>query len=460
MEKPCRIRVVYMKGKKIVIIGFGAGGFSALMAAKKTSRDVQVTIIEKRNYDMFSPCGLPFVIEGTIQGTCDLIHQVPTGTMGAEKLLEHEVKSIDVKNKTISVIDLSNGSNKLIEYDTLIIATGSEPFIPPIPGARELIGKGVYTVSCPEDTEKIIEETKVKSRAAVLGAGPIGLEVASALRARGLEVAVVEMLDWVFPKALDRDMAALVEKSLKAQGIQLYLGRTLDKVNGEDHIHSAVVGGQTLEADILVAASGVRADLLLARNAGIEVGRFGITTNMRMMTSVRDIYAVGDCAEVVNPLTHRPWVSQLSNSAYLQGKVAGTNAAGGYATYEGSYTTFVSVVGGLEVAATGLNSYFAGLYGFNVIGTKAKGKTRPEWYPGSEDITVKVLADSASGKLLGAQAVGPGAAARINVVAAALKGRLTVHELAEVELAYCPAISETYDVLTKACDHILRKSDK
>lgn len=448
-----------MKGKKIVIIGFGAGGFSALMAAKKASRDVQVTIIEKRNYDMFSPCGLPFVIEGTIEGTCDLIHQVPTGTMG-EKFLEHEVKSIDPGKKTISAIDLSNGAERLIEYDTLIIATGAEPFVPPIPGAKELMGKGVHTVSCPEDTEKILGAAKVANRAAVLGAGPIGLEVAFALKTRGLDVAVVEMLDWVFPKALDKDMAALVEKSLKSQGIQLYLGKTLEKVNGEDHILSVMVGGQTIEADILVAASGVRADLSLARGAGIQLGRFGITTDMRMMTSVKDIYAVGDCAEVVNPLTHRPWVSQLANSAYFQGKVAGTNAAGGYATYEGSYTTFVSVVGGLEVAATGLNSYFAGLYGFDVIGGKAKGKTRPEWYPGSEDITVKVLADSASGKLLGAQAVGPGAASRINVVAAALKGGLTVHELAEVELAYCPAISETYDVLTKACDYILRKSDR
>lgn len=449
-----------MAEKNIVIVGLGVGGFSALMAAKKISPTSHITIVERRNCDMFSPCGLPFVIEGIIPDSEDLKHTLPTGSMGVEKLLFHELRSIDAGNKILEVEDLSTGTKKEIVYESLILATGSEPFIPPVPGARELIGKGVYTLSSPEDTDTILEAARDKKHAVVMGAGPIGLEVAVALRAIGMEVVVVEMLKWAFPRAIDKDMASAVSNVLTSLGIRSMMGKAVEKVVGEDYIEGVVVGGETLVADLLVAASGVRADLSIARDAGIEVGRFGITTNMGMMTNVKGIFAVGDSVEVTNPMSHRPWSSQLANSAFRQGAVAGTNAAGGYATYDGSVTTFVSVVGGLEVAATGFNSHFAEMYGFHVVSGKAKGKTRPEWYPGAEDISVKVLADSSTGKLLGAQAVGKGAAARINIVAVALKSGLTVHELAEVELAYCPAVSETYDVLTKACDFAVRKLNK
>lgn len=449
-----------MTVKKIVIAGLGVGGFSALMAARKVSQDAHITVIERRDYDMFSPCGLPFVIEGIIPDSEDLKHQLPTAQMGVEKLLNHEARSINTVDKTVTAVDTASGDEKVIGYDSLILATGSQPFVPPIPGARELLGRGVYTISYPEDTATILEAARGKANAVVMGAGPIGLEVAVGLKALGLEVTVVEMLDRAFPRALDKDMASAVAKTLKAGGIKLLVGNAVEKVEGDDSIKSVVVGGQVLDADLLVAASGVRADFSFAEDAGIEVGRFGITTDMGMMTSARDVYAVGDCVEVTNPLTHRPWSSQLANSAYRQAMVAGTNAAGGHATYEGSLTTFVSVVAEVEVAATGLNSYFAKMYGFDVVSGKAKGKTRPEWYPGAEDISVKVLADSATGKILGAQAVGTGAAARINVVATAIKGDLTVSELAGVELAYCPAVSETYDVLTKACDFVVRKLNK
>ncbi|MCL7415496.1 MAG: FAD-dependent oxidoreductase [ANME-2 cluster archaeon] len=449
-----------MTENKIVIVGLGVGGFSALLAAKKTSPDANITIIERRNYDMFSPCGLPFVIEGIIPDLENLKHKVPTESMGVLKLLEHELRSIDTDKKSVQVVDLTTGTEKGIEFDNLILAIGSEPFIPPIPGARELLGHGVYTISYPEDTGTIINAAKGKKHAAVMGAGPIGLEVAVALKAVGMDVIVVEMLDWAFPKALDKDMASAVSKTLKTLGIRSLMGKAVEKVIGEDHIQSVVVDGETLDVDLLVAASGVRANLSFVQDAGIEVGRFGITTDMGMMTSVKGVFAVGDCVEVTNPLSHRPWSSQLANSGYRQGAVGGTNAAGGYATYDGSFTTFVSVVGDLEVAATGFNSYFAALYGFDVVSGKAKGKTKPDWYPGGKDISVKVLVDSITGKLLGAQAVGTGAAARINVVAAALKGGLTVYDLAEVELAYCPAVSETYDVLTKACDFAVRKMNK
>jgi len=209
---------------------------------------------------------------------------------------------------------------------------------------------------------------------------------------------------------------------------------------------------------MLVLAVGVQANLDLARSAGIEVGRWGIKTNSRMETSIKDIYAVGDCVETVSPINHRPWVMQLANAAYKQGMVAGTNAAGGYATYIGGLGTHVSFVGGLEVAGTGFNGSMAESSGFKIVAGKAKGKTKP--MPGAKDITVKILADAEDGRVLGGQALGEGAGSRINLIALAIKGRMSVYDLSDAEMAYCPRVSEAYDAVTKAADHAIRRLEK
>lgn len=450
-----------MKATIIVIIGLGVGGFIAAKTARKVNPDAQITIIDQKEYDMFSPCGLPFVMEGVIDEFDELIHSLPLEKMNMVRLSKHRAVSIDPGNKVVTAVDIKTSEEKTIPYDSVIIATGSVPFIPPIPGAHELLNRGVFVVSNPENAKDIVDYSKNISHAVVVGAGAIGLETATAIAAHGIDVTVAEMLPHAFPRAIDTDIAKVLERSLKKSGIKLMMSATVEKVSGDDRVKSVTVDGKTIPADMVIMASGVRASWDLVKDAGCEPGNWGIKTNAKMETGIAGIYAAGDCVETVSPINHKPWMSQLSTTAYRQGIVAGTNAAGGYETYDGSITTFVSVIGPMEVAATGFNQFFAKSAGYEVVAGKASGLTRPDWYPGAKEITVKVLADAQTARIIGGQAVGEeGAAARVNLISLAIKGNMNLHDLYSVEFAYCPAVSETYDALSKACEFAIRKMKK
>ncbi len=441
----------------IVIIGLGSGGFAATLAAKRTDPESSITIIEKRAYEMFSPCGMPFAIEGIV--SLDKLKFSLPEDKQINKLLEHEAHAITPAEKKVTVKNLKTHEILSVPYDSLILASGAEPFIPPIKGAKENIGRGVFLLHDLESARKIIEHARNANKAVVVGAGPIGLEIAVALKKKGLDVIVVEMLSYAFPRALDKDMAKAVQQSLEESGIKLLFNKAVSSINGLP-VESVSVGDEIIQTDMVVLASGVKANLDLAKNAGIETGRWGIKTNARMETNVRGIYAVGDCTETVNLIDHRPTVMQLSSAAYRQGMVAGTNAAGGYDTYEGALLTFASMIGKLEVAATGFNEFFAQSAGFKVISGKAHGKNKPEYYPGAKDITVKLIADAKTGKVLGGQVIGEGAGARINVISLAIKCGIDVYLLSQTEMAYCPMLAENYDVLNKAADFAVRKLEK
>ncbi|MCX9011576.1 MAG: FAD-dependent oxidoreductase [Candidatus Methanoperedens sp.] len=443
---------------KIVIIGLGSGGFPASLAIRRTDPDAHITIIERRSYDMYSPCGMPFAIEGII--SLDKLRFSLPEDKQTTKLLEHEAQSINPAEKSIAVKSLRTGEIITIQYDSLIIATGAQPLIPPIKGAKENLDKGVFTLHDLESAHRIMEYAGNSKRAVVVGAGPIGLEIAVALKERGLDVAVVEMLPYALPRALDKDMAKLVEQSLEDRQIKLIMKKMVSSINGPP-VESVTVGEETIETDMVILAAGVKANIDLAKNAGIEIGRWGIKTNSRMETSIKGIYAVGDCIETVSLINHRPTVMQLSSAAYRQGIVAGTNAAGGYDTYEGALGTYVSLIGNLEVGATGFTGDFAESSGYMIISGKARGKNKPEYYPGSKDITVKIIADARTGRILGGQVVGEeGAGARINVISLAIKSGMGVYSLSQTEMAYCPMVAESYDVLNKAADFAVRKLEK
>ncbi|MFA4936386.1 MAG: FAD-dependent oxidoreductase [Candidatus Methanoperedens sp.] len=441
----------------IVIIGLGSGGFAASMAIRRTDPHSHITIIEKRAYDMFSPCGMPFAMEGIVSLE-SLKFSLPEDKQ-ITKLLEHEAQAIKPLEKKVVAKNLKTNEIIFIPYDSLIIASGAEPFIPPIKGAKENIGKGVFVLYDIDSAKKIIEFVKKAKKAVVVGAGPIGLEIAVVLMEKGLEVTVVEMLASALPRALDKDMAKMVEQSLDKSLIRILFNKTVSSINCEP-VDSVSVGDEIIKTDMVVLASGVRANLEVAKNAGIEVGKWGIKTNTRMETNIKDIYAVGDCIETVSLINNMPTMMQLSSAAYRQGMVAGTNAAGGYDTYEGVLGTFVSLIGELEVAATGFNEFFAESAGYKVISGKAHGKNKPEYYPGAKDITVKIIADSKTGKVLGGQAVGEGAGARINVLSLAIRCGMDVYSLSKTEMAYCPMLAENYDVLNKAADFAVRKLEK
>jgi len=447
-----------MKPTKIVIIGLGVGGFIAAKTAKKVNSSAEITIIDEKEYDMFSACGLPFAMEGIVRDFEELKHSLPTAEMGMTKLLGHRATAIDPEQRVVVALDMESGETRSIPYDSAIIATGAAPFVPPIPGARELMGQGVFVVSNPDNAKDVIDHLGDISRAVVVGAGAIGLEVCVAIAAHGIDVTVVEMLAHAFPKAIDPDIAKILGKYLKKSGIKLMMDAAVEKISGDAKVTSVTVNGETIPAEMVIMASGVRANWGLAMDAGCELGDFGVRTSAKMGTSVSGVYAVGDCVETVSPINHKPWMSQLSTTAYRQGIVAGTNAAGGYDTFDGSLTTFVSVIGEMEVAATGFNQFSAKSAGYEVVVGKASDLARPEWYPGASEITVKILADVRTGRILGGQAVGKeGAAARVNLISLAIKGGMNLHDLYGAELAYCPAVSVAYDPLSKACEFAIRK---
>ncbi len=441
----------------IVILGLGSGGFAATLAVRRTDPQASITIIEKRAYEMFSPCGMPFAIEGII-GLENLKFSLPEDKQ-ITKLLEHEAQAVNSGEKKIMVKNLKNQEIVPVPYDSIIIASGAEPFIPPIKGAKENIGKGVFVLHDLESARKIIEYAKKAKKAVVVGAGPIGLEIAVALRKNRLDVVVVEMLSHAFPRALDRDMAKVVEQSLEDSQIKLLMNKSVNSINGQP-AESVSVGDEIIKTDMVVLASGVRANLEMAKNAGVEIGKWGIKTNSRMETNIKGIYAVGDCIETVSVIDHRPTMMQLSSAAFRQGMVAGANAAGGYDTYEGALSTFASLIGNLEVAATGFNEFFAKSAGFETISGKAQGKNKPVYYPGAKDIIIKIIADAKTGRILGGQAVGEGAGTRINVISLAIKAGMDVYALSQTEMAYCPMLAENYDVLNKAADFAVRRLEK
>lgn len=441
----------------VIIIGLGSAGFAAILAVRRTDPDALITVIEKRSYQMFSPCGMPYAIEGIIK--LDKLRFSLPEDKRTTKLLAHNAEAMDPVEKIVRVKNLKTGNLLSIPYDSLIIASGAEPFIPPIKGAVENLGNGVYLLHDIESVQKIEDHARNAKKAVIVGAGTIGLEIAVALRTRGLEVMVVEMLSFAMSRALDRDMAKMVEQSLEGSGIKLIFDKSVESINGSP-VRSVSVSGETIETDLVILAAGVRATLGIAKNAGIMTGKWGIKTNTGMETNIKGIYAAGDCIETVSLIDHRPVMMQLSSAAYRQGMVAGTNAAGGYDSYEGALGTFVTVLRDLEVAATGFNEFFAYAAGYKIVSGKAHGKNKPEYYPGSKDITVKIIADARTGRVLGGQAIGEDAGTIINVISLAIRCGVDIYSLSRTEMAYCPMVAENYNILNKAADFAVRKLEK
>jgi len=446
--------------KHIVIVGLGVGGLYASKAAAGTNRKAKITIIERRDFDMFSPCGLPFAIEGIVPDFEHLKHEVPT-TKAVTKLLSHELVSVDPSSKKLTVRKLENGEESTLAYDALILATGADPILLPVPGAKELVGKGVHFVTNPTDSRCLQEAAMAseKKSACVVGGGAIGLEVAVALKTRGLDVHVTKRTPPPFPRNLDPNMGKPIVEHLKELGIHVYFGKGIDRINGKDKVESVEIAGEVIPCDIVVMAVGMKARTELAEKCGVKISKSGIVTSDRMETNIPGIYALGDCVESFCRIDKCRATMQLATSAYRMGTIAGINAAGGTAYYRGVLNTFVSKVGELKVAATGYNLEAAKEAGFeNAKGVMSKGLIKPHWMPGSSKIVLRLVLDGNTGKILGGQAVGKeGAAWRINVISLAISAGLDVFDLADAEFAYSPPVSEVYDVLSQIAEISIKK---
>jgi NADH oxidase (H2O2-forming) len=445
---------------EIVIIGLGASGLYASRSAMNQNRKCRVTIIEKRDFDQYSPCGLPYAIEGMVKDFSELKYSVPEVKGRMTKLLSHEVVRIDPAEKKVHVKDLTTGQDKVVVYDSLILSNGTTPQNLPIPGARELVGKGVHFCTDIDDSKAILDAAlNSKKRAAVVvGAGANGLEVAYALKVRGLKVTLTKRTEPALPKNLDPDMGKIVTEYLGKEGIRVTFGKGIDRINGTDHVESAVIAGETIDCDMVVMAVGSTPNTALAVSAGCKVSKAGVIVDNRMETTVKGIYATGDLVETFSRIDRSNALMPLATSAFRQGMVAGTNAAGGNASYAGVLNTFVTRIGEIEIASTGYTLEKALLMGFPAKGISTKKEIKPHYIPGNTEISLRVVCDERDGRILGFQAIGhEGAGWRANVFALAIQGGMTLLDIMDAELSYNPPVSQMYDPIYQLAEIALKR---
>ncbi len=444
---------------KIVICGFGSAGYAALTSMRRINPGAQIVIIDPKEHDLIHPCGLPYSLEGIVPES-DLTQDINLKRMGAEKI-RGLVKSIDRKNKRI--IYSSEDGEFDVTYDRALISTGYRPLIPPIKGIKDHLNKSLFTLTSINDLKGITDRLEASSCGSVVGAGAIGLETAFAMKDKLDKISVIEMKNQILPGILDPDISKNVEKYVSTSGIELHLNKTAESFSGTPDLYSVKTADIEIKSDIAVLATGFLANTSAAEASDLEVCGNGIVVNKFLQTADPDIFAAGDCISGWSVIDSSELKAKLATSAYKQGSLAGANIAseGTIHPYRGSAGTFVTKFGELEVAGTGFTTDTAKAKGFDVLAGKISTHIQPDYFPDNREITVKVIFDRSSGRILGAQAAGEkGTAERINIISTAIEFNINIHELGRTELAYCPAVSEVYDPLLRAIDFGLRRIKK
>lgn len=452
---------------KIVVIGGVAAGTKAAARARRREPGADITIIEKDKYISYAGCGMPFYLSGQVR-EFDNLFTTSYGVVrnedyfrnekGINVLTGTEAVAIDRAGKRVEVITLATGQRSFIEYDKLVIATGSVPLVPPIEG---LDLQGVYRLNHPEDALSIksaLEEGV--SGAVVIGAGLIGLEAVDALMKLKIFVNVVELRDQVLPGLLDKDMAAPFALRLEETGVELSLGRKVLKLEGEDGKVTAVVTDQgKIETEMVIVAVGVRPNVKLAKETGLEIGETGaIAVNEYLQTSDPDIYALGDCVETKHLISGKKVYVPLASTANRQGRVAGDNITGGSSKFKGILGTAVMKVMGLNVARTGLGEEQARSLGYEVVTSLNPTFDATHYYPQHGKVFLKVIVDAKSRRVLGSQGFGPGdVSKRIDVYAAAMNFGATLDDVADIDTGYAPPFNTPIDPLHHSVNIIRNK---
>jgi CoA-dependent NAD(P)H sulfur oxidoreductase len=426
---------------RLVILGGVAAGTKAASRARRLDPQMEITVYQEEPEPSISECGLPYLLSGVVEERDDLVARTPEkfAEKDIDVLVRHRVKKIDATGKNLSVLNLKTGQAFEDAYDRLVIATGARAVLPPIPGA-EL--EGVFKLRFLTDSDEIgryIEEQSPK-KATIVGGGYIGLEVAENLCRLGMEVSLIEGEDRV-ALAYGPEVSENVEAELEANGVGVYTGERVDQFTGEGRVRGVRFGDRELETDLVIVGVGIKPNVELATEAGVETGTTGaILVDRHMKTSVPDVWAAGDCVETTNLVSGRPTWVPLGDTANQMGRVAGTNAATGDETLEfpGILGTGIFKVFGLDVGKTGLSEKEAEDDGFEVVSAGLWAYDRAAYYPGAGKVFLKLIADRAKGRLLGAEAAGSGADKLTDICAAALWGRLSYPDLVNIDLAYAP----------------------
>lgn len=442
-----------MKQKKVVIIGGVAGGASAAARLRRLDENAHIVVVERGPYISFANCGLPYYLGGTIQDRAALTLQTPESfkaRFNVDVRVFSEAVSIQPDNKTITIHNHNTGEEYEESYDSLILSMGADAAMPPIPG---IDSKKVFTVRNIPDTVAVktyIEEHQAK-KAVVAGGGFIGLEVAENLRDLGMDVTLVEMADQVIP-SIDADMAAQVHGHMRQKGLHLLLGSALQKIEDTETGVSLTVNGETIDADLLVMAIGVRPASEIAVKAGLPANAKGaLIVNSAMETGVDGIYAVGDLIEITHFVTGEKGYIPLAGPANKQGRIAADNICGIPSRYTGTQGSSILKVFDLAVASTGISEKTAKALHLNYEKSFTFSANHATYYPGATNMSIKTLFEKDTGKILGVQIVGnDGVDKRCDVFATAIRAGMTAKDLTELELCYAPPFGSAKDPVNMA----------
>lgn len=465
-------------GKRIVIVGGVAAGPKAACRLKRLMPDAEVTVIDQDSLISYGGCGIPYYVSGDVADEKALrstsFHMVRDEyffdkAKGVKTLTSTRALAIDRENKTVQLEDLKTGMRTEIEYDTLMLATGSQPVMPPIPGND---AEGVFTVS---DLHKaiaikdMIAKGKV-GKAVVIGGGAIGIEMAEALTDLwGVETSIVEYMDQLLPKIIDWPLATIMEKHLRDHSIDVYLGEAAEEIvtrNGK--VVAVRTGKRTINADMVIMAVGVRPRSKLAKDAGLLVSASGgIVVNERMQTSDPDIYSAGDCVDIIHLISGKRFVAPFGSMANREGRVAANNIAGIPSVFKGGVGSFIIKAFELSVASVGLSLETARAEGFDADFSLSSPSDRAHFFPGQDIICLEMIFDKRTRKVLGFQGTGPlndALSARIDAAAVALSVGATIDDFANIEMAYSPPFSAAIDPINAAayiadnlCDKRMRQ---
>ncbi|HBJ54504.1 MAG TPA: CoA-disulfide reductase [Streptococcus sp.] len=430
---------------KIIIVGGVAGGMSAATRLRRLMEDAEIIIFEKGPFVSFANCGLPYYVSGEIANREDLLVQTPESLKARFRLDVrpfHEVTAISPNQHTVTV--RHDGKEFTETYDRLILSPGAKPFVPPIDGLET--AENTYTLrNVPDLDEIMLALEKEPKEAVVIGAGFIGLEMAENLRKRGLNVTIVEKAPHVLPP-LDEEMAAFVQAELLKNGIQVMTSQSATRFEDKGQV-IVLENGQKIASDVTILSVGVQPENALAQAAGIELGlRGGILVNERYETSQPDIYAVGDAIVVKQEITGEDALISLASPANRQGRQVADVIAGVARKNKGSIGTAIVRAFDMTAASTGLSERILRMNGLPYRVIHVSGKDHAGYYPGATDVTLKLLFEPTSGKIYGAQGVGKkGVDKRIDILATAIKGNLTIFDLPELEFTYAPPFGSAKD---------------
>lgn len=458
------------KAQKIVVVGGVAAGPKAAARARRLNPEAEIVMLERGEATSYAGCGMPFFISGMIQ---DYNHLFDTAygvrrdaqyfgrEKGVKLYTRTEAVAIDRTKKEVKAVNLATGEEMVFPYDQLVLATGASPFVPPIEG-RDL--KGVHQLNHPSDALQIKEavDTGEIENAIVIGAGLIGLEGGDGLFNKMVDVTIVELQPQVLPGMLDPDMAEKLQQHMQNEDVELALGDKVLRIEGdaEGNVTGVVTEKRGLiECQMVIMSVGVRPNVKLAKEAGLEIGETGgIVVNDSMLTNDPFIYACGDCVENTHLVSGKKVFTPMATYANRQGRVVGDNITGGNSKFKGVLGTGVAELFEMNIARTGLGEVQAKNLGYNVITALHAAFDRTHYHPAHGLMFVKIIADADSRKILGAQAIGKAEVAkRIDVIATAITFGATIDDLADLDLGYAPPFSAPIDPVVHTVNFVGNK---